>query len=70
MPLWRNIIFEACERAGVYGLIIPDLPFELGQQLKEQAHKYNVKLISLIAMTTSEERMKLIAKMQKVLFIP
>ncbi len=54
--------FKACERAGVYGLIIPDLPFELGQQLKEQAHQYNVKLISLIAMTTSEERMKLIAK--------
>lgn len=51
-----------CEAAGVYGLIIPDLPHELIQQLKARHPERKVKLISLIAMTTSDERMNEIAK--------
>ncbi|MGF7194480.1 tryptophan synthase alpha subunit [Staphylococcus pasteuri] len=43
-------------------MIIPDLPFELAQKLKQQTHESNVKIIPLIAMTTTEERMKLIAE--------
>ena len=30
----EKTLFDACEKAGVYGLIIPDLPHELVQQLK------------------------------------
>ncbi|MEB7433747.1 tryptophan synthase subunit alpha [Staphylococcus pasteuri] len=58
----EKAFFEACQRAGVYGVIIPDLPFELAQKLKQQIHESNVKIIPLIAMTTTEERMKLIAE--------
>ncbi|HLR18363.1 MAG TPA: tryptophan synthase subunit alpha [Staphylococcus sp.] len=54
--------FKACEEAGVYGLIIPDLPHELVQQLKARHSERKVNIISLIAMTTSEERSNQIAK--------
>ncbi|WP_072281827.1 tryptophan synthase subunit alpha [Rappaport israeli] len=54
---------QAAERANVYGLIIPDLPFELGERFKAQYLKGSrLKLISLIAMTTSQQRMQTIAK--------
>lgn len=53
---------QACERAGVYGLIIPDLPHELVQQFKARHPHRKTKIISLIAMTTSESRSDQIAK--------
>ncbi|SCT38750.1 tryptophan synthase subunit alpha [Staphylococcus caeli] len=53
---------KACETAGVYGLIIPDLPHELVQQFKERHPNRKVKIISLIAMTTSETRGNQIAQ--------
>ncbi|MDU3707972.1 MAG: tryptophan synthase subunit alpha [Staphylococcus lugdunensis] len=53
--------FKSCEEAGVYGLIIPDLPFELTEKLKEQVTNYSVKIISLVAMTAPEERIREIA---------
>jgi len=52
----EDAFFDACEKAGVYGLIIPDLPHELVQQLKDRHPNRKVNLIPLIAMTTSEER--------------
>ncbi|GEP83514.1 tryptophan synthase subunit alpha [Staphylococcus piscifermentans] len=53
---------QDCEEAGVYGLIIPDLPFELGEQLKARFKDSNVKIISLIAMTASDDRIQKIAQ--------
>lgn len=53
---------NACEQAGVYGLIIPDLPHELVQQLKARHPKRKTNIISLIAMTTAEKRSNQIAK--------
>lgn len=53
---------QACEHAGIYGLIIPDLPHELVQQFKERHPQRKTKIISLIAMTTSESRSNQIAK--------
>ena len=58
----ENEFLNKCEEAGVYGLIIPDLPFELTQKFKKDFPNEKVKLISLIAMTTSKERIKNIAK--------
>ena len=29
--LWRRSFFKECEKVGVYGVIIPDLPYELTQ---------------------------------------
>lgn len=53
---------SACEEADVYGLIIPDLPFELIEEMKQRHPERQVKLISLIAMTASEARVKRIAE--------
>ena len=57
MSLWRTSIFEKCRDSGVYGLIIPDLPFELSQRLKQQFCHYGVKII-VSAMTTDDKRIK------------
>lgn len=53
---------ERIAEANVFGLIIPDLPFELGERFKEKLQHKNIKLISLIAMTSSDERIKKIAE--------
>lgn len=53
---------EKIAEANVFGLIIPDLPFELGVRFKEKLQNKNIKLISLIAMTSSDERIKKIAE--------
>ncbi|WP_114603396.1 tryptophan synthase subunit alpha [Staphylococcus sp. EZ-P03] len=53
---------QDCEAAGVYGLIIPDLPFELAEQFKQRFENRKVKIISLIAMTASNDRIQHIAE--------
>lgn len=58
----EEAFFKECEKTGVYGVIIPDLPFELAEALKRRVSQYSVKIISLIAMTASEERIKTIAQ--------
>ena len=52
----EKAFFKECENAGVYGVIIPDLPYELAEKLIVKIANINVKLISLVAMTTSDER--------------
>lgn len=41
----EQAFFEKCRDTGVYGLIIPDLPYELSQRLKQQFSHYGVKII-------------------------
>lgn len=53
---------QTAEEAGVYGLIIPDMPHEYIVQLKEKYPKRQIKLISLIAMTANQERRETIAR--------
>lgn len=48
--------------AGVDGFIIPDLPIEEGERIRETASKHNVDLIFLVAPTTTDERLKLVAE--------
>ncbi|AVQ33809.1 tryptophan synthase subunit alpha [Staphylococcus muscae] len=50
------------EDAGVYGLIIPDMPAEYIADMKSRYPKRKVKLISLIAMTANTERIETIAR--------
>ncbi|WP_323702426.1 tryptophan synthase subunit alpha [Mammaliicoccus sp. Dog046] len=57
-----DAFIERISEANVYGLIIPDLPFELGERFKEKLKNTQVKLISLIAMTSSDKRIKKIAE--------
>lgn len=53
---------EACIRAGIDGLIIPDLPPEEGTKLEQSTRHCNLDLVYLLAPTSTESRIKLIAK--------
>ncbi|QNU66228.1 tryptophan synthase subunit alpha [Ruminiclostridium herbifermentans] len=63
-PVFRygyDAFFNECQRTGIDGVIIPDLPFEEQAEVCEVAYKHGVDIISLIA-PTSEERIDSIAK--------
>lgn len=49
-----------CERTGIDGLIIPDLPYEEKDEFLDICHSHGVDLISLIA-PTSSDRIAMIA---------
>jgi len=53
--------FSRCKDCKVYGIIIPDLPYEEKNEALEYANKYEIHLITLIA-PTSEDRIKMLAK--------
>lgn len=53
--------FGMCQKKGIDGIIVPDLPFEEKDEITGYTEKYNVDLISLIA-PTSEQRITQIAK--------
>ena len=53
--------FARCKKAGVDGIILPDMPFEEKGELAEEAKKNGVDIISLIA-PTSADRIQMIAK--------
>ena len=48
--------------SGVDGLIIPDLPPEEGTELEAITRKYDLDLIYLLAPTSTQERIRLVAK--------
>ncbi len=52
----------ACNRAGVDGLIIPDLLPEEGSELEASTQKQGLDLIYLLAPTSTEERIRLVAE--------
>jgi len=51
----------ACSKSGVDGLIIPDLPPEEGTALEAITRKQGLDLIYLLAPTSTEERIRLVA---------
>lgn len=66
---YANVIFSygaekfisTCEKIGIDGLILPDLPFEEKEEFLPLCQKYHVDLVSLIA-PTSENRVAMIAR--------
>lgn len=66
---YANVVFSygaekfisACQKIGIDGLILPDLPFEEKEEFEPLCKQYDVDLISLIA-PTSENRIAMIAK--------
>ena len=52
---------QSCAEAGISGLIIPDLPPEEGEELEAITKKHNLDLIYLLAPTSTEERIALVA---------
>jgi len=53
---------QASAKAGIDGIIIPDLPPEEGVELEARANKHKLDLIYLLAPTSTEERISLVAK--------
>lgn len=53
--------FNKMKELGLHGIIIPDLPYDEAQEVKDVAVKYDVNVISLIA-PTSINRIKMIAE--------
>ena len=53
---------SGCAKSGVDGLIIPDLPPDEGFELEGIAKKRNVDLIYLLAPTSSDQRINLVAE--------
>ena len=51
----------ACNKSGVNGLIIPDLPPEEGTELEAITRRQGLDLIYLLAPTSTEERIRLVA---------
>jgi tryptophan synthase alpha chain len=50
-----------CQKAGISGMIIPDLPFkDYLEEYKPVADQYDLRIIMLITPETSEERIRLI----------
>lgn len=56
--------FKRCADTGIDGLIIPDLPYEEGDEIKEYTEKYGVYQINLVS-PTSKGRIEEIAKNSK-----
>ena len=52
----------ACARSGIDGLIVPDLPPDEGSELESITQKKGLDLIYLLAPTSTEERIKLVAQ--------
>ncbi len=52
---------KKCAECGIDGVIVPDVPFEERQEIKEACDAQGVELISMIA-PTSKERINMIAK--------
>jgi len=53
---------QACTKSGVEGLIIPDLPPEEGTELETATRSHDLDLIYLLAPTSTEERIRLVAE--------
>ncbi len=52
---------SACSSCGVSGLIIPDLPLEEGAELEAITRRQNIDIIYLLAPTSTEKRIRLVA---------
>jgi tryptophan synthase alpha chain len=52
---------QSCVRAGINGLIVPDLPPEEGAELEAITREHDLDLIYLLAPTSTEERISIVA---------
>lgn len=53
--------FKKCAEVNVGGIIIPDLPYEEKDEIKQYANKYGVNIISFVV-PTEKKRIEMIAK--------
>ena len=56
-----EIFISTCQKIGIQGLILPDLPYEEKDECESIAAKHGVEVVRMIA-PTSEDRIKMIAE--------
>ncbi len=56
---------DSCKKSGIDGIIVPDLPPEEANPLRNTLKSHNLDLIFLIAPTSPEKRIKMIANLSK-----
>ena len=56
-----DAFFKACAEHGVYGVVIPDVPYEERDEFSSVSEKYGVHMISVIV-SAKDARMQMIAK--------
>ena len=56
---------EKCQEHGIKGLLVPDLPLEEADRLKDILDSYGLTLTLLVAITSSKERVHKIAKVSE-----
>jgi tryptophan synthase alpha chain len=64
-PVFSHGLEEFCNagaRSGISGLIIPDLPPDEGSELEAISQKHGLDLIYLLAPTSTEDRIRLVAR--------
>ncbi|MGL4523707.1 MAG: tryptophan synthase subunit alpha, partial [Bacilli bacterium] len=49
--------FAECEKSGVDGIIVPDVPYEETDRFEEAANQHNVAIIQLVTLTSGEKRL-------------
>lgn len=57
-----------CKEVGVDGLVIPDLPFEESNEIREIAKEWNIIIISLIAPTSKDRVQKIASQSQGFIY--
>lgn len=57
-----EVFCEEASKAGVSGLVVPDLPLEEAEKLSQIAKSRDIDLVLLVAPTTPKDRMKKIAE--------
>ncbi|RYL93233.1 tryptophan synthase subunit alpha [Sporolactobacillus sp. THM19-2] len=62
LQLGIETFFHEAKENGVDGLLVPDLPFEESHELSEQCRVHQISLISLVAPTTSDQRLTAICQ--------
>ena len=60
IALGEKSFMSKSQKAGVDGLIIPDLPVDESKTIRKIADLYNISMIYLVAPTTTDERIKII----------
>lgn len=55
-------LFRDMKKIGISGIIIPDIPVEESDEIISLSRKYDIPAVFLVAPTTPDERMKIIAE--------
>lgn len=64
----KDRFLKRCKAVGIDGIIVPDLPFEEQDELKDSCTEHGIPLISMIAPTSRERIQKVASKAEGFLY--